>query len=56
MYIRLSSGKPFGFAGLYNAWASRVGDEVCTCTIITTRANELLSPIHDRMRVIHQKR
>jgi putative SOS response-associated peptidase YedK len=52
MHIRLSSGMPFGFAGLYNVWTSPVGDEICTCTIITTTANELLKPIHDRMPVI----
>jgi putative SOS response-associated peptidase YedK len=52
MYIRLSSGKPFGFAGLYNVWASPTGDEICTCTIITTTANELIRPIHERMPVI----
>ena len=55
MFIRLSSGKPFDFAGLYNVWTSPVGDETCTCTIITTTANELLSPIHDRMPVIISK-
>jgi putative SOS response-associated peptidase YedK len=52
MYIRLKTGEPFGFAGLYNVWTSPAGDEVCTCTIITTRANDLLKPIHDRMPVI----
>jgi putative SOS response-associated peptidase YedK len=51
-YIRLKSGRPFGFAGLYSAWTSPTGDRVCTCTIITTEANEVLKPIHDRMPVI----
>lgn len=55
MYISLKGGKPFGFAGLYNVWISPVGDETCTCTIITTTANELLSSIHDRMPVIIPK-
>lgn len=50
--IRLKSGKPFGFAGLYNQWTSESGEKICTCTIITTEANELLEPIHDRMPVI----
>jgi putative SOS response-associated peptidase YedK len=56
MYIRLTSGEPFGFAGLYNVWASPAGDEMCTCTIITTTANDLLKPIHDRMPVIIPER
>jgi putative SOS response-associated peptidase YedK len=42
----------FGFAGLYNAWNSPEGEEICTCTILTTESNELLSAIHDRMPVI----
>jgi putative SOS response-associated peptidase YedK len=51
-YIHLRSGKPLGFAGLYNTWTSPEGQKVCTSTIITTEANELLAPIHDRMPVI----
>lgn len=52
MYIRLKSGKPFGFAGLYSIWTSPGGEEICTCTIITTDANELVASIHDRMPAI----
>lgn len=52
IYIRLKSDQPFGFAGLYNTWISPEGEAVCTCTIITTEANELLSEVHDRMPVI----
>ena len=52
MYIRLKSGEPFGFAGLYNVWTSPDGEKTCTCTIITTEANEVVKPIHDRMPVI----
>jgi putative SOS response-associated peptidase YedK len=52
MYIRLKTGECFGFAGLYNVWKSPDGIEICTCTIITTEANEAVKPIHDRMPVI----
>jgi putative SOS response-associated peptidase YedK len=52
MYIRLKSGESFGFAGLYNVWTSSDGKKTCTCTIITTEANEMVKPIHDRMPVI----
>ena len=52
VYIKLKSDKLFGFAGLYNTWISPEGEAVCTCTIITTEANELLSEVHDRMPVI----
>jgi putative SOS response-associated peptidase YedK len=51
-YIHLKSGKPFGFAGLYNIWTSPEGEEINTCTIITIQANELIAPLHDRMPVI----
>ena len=52
MYIRLKSKEPFGFAGLYNVWKAPDGNLLCTCTIITTEANEAVKPIHDRMPVI----
>ena len=51
-YIRLKSGKPIGFAGLYNVWKSPEGEQICTSTIITTDANEIVQPLHDRMPVI----
>jgi putative SOS response-associated peptidase YedK len=51
-YIRLKSGRPLGFAGLYNIWRSPEGEQICTSTIITTDANELVHPLHDRMPVI----
>jgi putative SOS response-associated peptidase YedK len=55
VYIKLKSGKPFGFAGLYEVWKSPDGQPVTTCTIITTEANELMKPIHERMPVIIPK-
>ena len=50
--ITLASGEPFAFAGLWETWQDPQGDPVISCTIITTRANELIQPIHDRMPVI----
>jgi putative SOS response-associated peptidase YedK len=52
IYVRLRSGRPFGFAGLYSDWTSPDGERVRTSTIITTNANDVLAPIHDRMPVI----
>ena len=52
MRITLASGEPFAFAGLWDTWRDLRGDIVESCTIITTEANELLQPIHDRMPVI----
>lgn len=50
-YIRLKDDRPFGFAGLWESW-SKGGSVVESCALITTTANELLAPIHDRMPVI----
>ena len=33
-------------------WRDPKGDIVTSCTVITTAANDLLSPVHDRMPVI----
>ena len=54
-YIHLKSKKPFGFAGLFDKWISPDGEEIKSCTIITTESNELLKPIHNRMPVIIPK-
>jgi putative SOS response-associated peptidase YedK len=50
--IVLKSRQPFGFAGLWEQWVAPDGEGILSCTIITTEANELLKPIHDRMPVI----
>jgi putative SOS response-associated peptidase YedK len=52
MYIRLKTGEPFGFAGLWEIWNSPDGSQIFSCTIITTEPNELVSEIHNRMPVI----
>lgn len=50
-YIRLKCDRPFGFAGLWDRW-KHDGTAIESCTIITTNANDLMEPIHDRMPVI----
>ena len=52
MYIRMRSGEPFAFAGLWETWRSPEDDTWLTCTIITTTPNSLLEDIHNRMPVI----
>lgn len=42
----------FGLAGLYDIWKSPAGNELKTCTIITTTPNAVVAPIHNRMPVI----
>ncbi|TEU01220.1 MAG: SOS response-associated peptidase [Candidatus Stahlbacteria bacterium] len=55
MYFHLRSGRPFGFAGLYETWKSKDGQELTTCAIITTEPNELIRPVHNRMPAIIEK-
>lgn len=54
MRFRLRDGRPFAFAGLWEAWRppGGEGETLFTCTILTTAANELVQPVHDRMPVI----
>src|SRR5215203_1882501 len=52
-YFYLKEKDVFGFAGLWEEWADKeTGELIETCTIITTEANEVLEPVHDRMPVI----
>lgn len=52
--IHRQDGKPFAFAGLWSIWRDpeQGGKPVETFTILTTEANDLLRPLHDRMPVI----
>lgn len=50
--IRLKSDELFAFAGLWEHWQSPEGTELETYTIVTTSANELIRPLHERMPVI----
>jgi putative SOS response-associated peptidase YedK len=51
-YVRAKSGGPLAFAGLWETWTGPNGEELDTAAIITTRANRLLDPIHERMPVV----
>lgn len=51
-YITLKDGSPFAIAGLWEIWTGPGGEELQTCTLITTEANEVVQPLHDRMPVI----
>jgi putative SOS response-associated peptidase YedK len=50
-YIHRRDDKPFAFAGLWEAW-SKGEEPIESCTILTTEANDLMRPLHDRMPVI----
>ncbi len=51
-YFTLTNEAPMALAGLWEIWKSTAGAWKTTCCILTTRANERMEPIHDRMPVI----
>ncbi|MGC2584464.1 MAG: SOS response-associated peptidase, partial [Acidobacteriaceae bacterium] len=49
----LASGEPLAFAGIWDRWRSPDRrEEIETYSIVTTEANELTAPAHNRMPVI----
>ena len=51
-YITPRNGSVLTIAGLWEDWHDTVNDEITSCTMIITKANSLVSTIHDRMPVI----
>lgn len=51
-FFQMRDGRPLAFAGLWEQWKSPDGGQIESYTILTTDANELLRPVHDRMPVI----
>jgi putative SOS response-associated peptidase YedK len=52
MRFSLADDSLFAFAGLADRWCGPTGEVVESCSIITTEANALVQPIHNRMPVI----
>jgi putative SOS response-associated peptidase YedK len=50
--VARADGQPMVFAGLWEGWRGADGTVMRTFTIVTTNANPLLRPIHERMPVI----
>jgi putative SOS response-associated peptidase YedK len=55
-FIHRKDGKPLAFAGLWSRWKDPEKGPLDTFTILTTDANELIRPLHDRMPVILDSR
>jgi len=54
--FNLNNEEAFSYAGLWDSWKNEeTGDLVNTFTIITTEANKVVKPVHDRMPVILRK-
>lgn len=52
-HFRMKDDRIFAFAGLWEEWNSHdTGEILHSCTIITTRANSVVEPVHERMPVI----
>jgi putative SOS response-associated peptidase YedK len=51
-FISLRDADLFSFASLWERWYDPEGEVVETCAILTTTANEVMQPIHERMPVI----
>jgi hypothetical protein len=49
---RFSANQVRAFAGLWERWSGPHGDGPETCTVLTTEANDLVRPSHERMPVI----
>ena len=53
MHIRLRDRGLFAFAGVYDRWTHpESGETIGSFALITTRPNELIEPIHNRMPVM----
>jgi putative SOS response-associated peptidase YedK len=50
--VALGNRGPMTFAGLWDQWRAPDGGTVRSFAIITTAANDLLKPLHDRMPVV----
>jgi putative SOS response-associated peptidase YedK len=51
-FIRLKSGAPMVWAGLWERWRGPDGHDVLTVAMLTIGPNATMRPIHDRMPVI----
>lgn len=50
--IQRLDGQLFWLAGIWDRWIGSDGSEVESCCVITTEANSLVQPLHNRMPVI----
>src|SRR5665647_3196478 len=51
-YIHLKDSPLFAFAGLYDVWYDAFNEAHPTYTVITSYANDLVAPLHNRMPAI----
>ena len=51
-FVRPAEDEVFALAAIWDHWEGKQGEVIESVVIITTSANELMQPIHDRMPVI----
>jgi putative SOS response-associated peptidase YedK len=51
-FIKAADGKPLALGGMWEMWDGPNGEQIESCTILTTCANDMLKSMHDRMPVI----
>ena len=51
-FVRPAEDEVFALAAIWDHWEGKQGEVIESVAIITTSANELMQPIHDRMPVI----
>ena len=51
-YFSMKSGEPMALGGLWDSWTAPDRTVLRTVCIVTTAANDLMAPIHERMPVI----
>ena len=52
LHFSRHDGGLLAFAGLWECWHAADGSALESCTILTTQANTLVQPVHERMPVI----
>ena len=57
--VKRVDGQPMALAGIWEVWRDKADPDappLRTCAIVTTEANDLMAPIHDRMPVILERK
>jgi len=51
-FFHAAADAPLAIAGLWERWKAPDGETLETCTLLTTEADDVVQPVHDRMPVV----